>query len=1155
MTNQTKIFPNQWRMQKIEVLNWGTFQNHWEIPITRQGFLITGPSGSGKSSLLDAVSSVLVPRGEIRFNAAAQAGAARGPHARSLVSYVRGAYRRATDVETGEVVSTYLREQATYSGIKLSFSNGTDAEPIVLIKLYYLRRGAMQNSDVQEQSLILRDDRKLTEFGQFIDSGINVRQLKRDIPEAELITDRHSTFANRFKRMLKITGDNALKLLHRTQSAKSLGNLDDLFRSFMLDEPKTFQLARTAREQFQELSQAHGTVVDAREQRDVLQQLRDPAQAYENARSKSAHTQYLISGIDDYTALTKHRLVTKEVEHARLKLAEHHDAFETAEQRRSDAVDDHNIANQQLLAAGGGALQTLESRVTAQQELVETTQQTRNDLQQRLLRVSIELPYKRRDFDELRAQAAQDTANATKRREELQEQLYEVTKQRGHNEESRNTLQAELKSLQDSQSNMSLPLQRARQVIALAAGLPEQTLPFAGELMEVRHDYRDWTGAIERVLRPFSTTLLIPQAHATKVLEAIDGQHLGTRLVSQVVPSSDPQPKRLQYPDSVVNRVTVADHAMQPWISAELTHRFDYQAVEKASEFGNYQRAVTRAGQVRRGANRYEKDDRHKVNDPTHWVMGFSNNEKYDSFSDQLRELTAQDEQLRQRLEKIVQRQSHEQLRLHLLQDIETLRWESVDVVTTEMRRDELQTKLVELQSSNTDLLEAQRRLTEAATKKDTAEKAYEEKLQQRIASENQVRTLEEALEELEHQIADIKVAEDLTAELDTLFLEVSETRRLSHDKVDRVSRQVSTRLHKQQHELERVASDAASTFQGLAQEFRTRWEAVAANLSVFIDDRDGYKRLLDNIISDGLPRFEERFFDLLQTQSRNNVANLASEIRGNLRRVQDRIAPINESLARSEFNPNTYLNIVVLNNQNEKAREFLADLHEISSGSWAEQDRASAESRFHIMNGIMQKIGSSEPADMTWERQVLDTRYHVRFRAKETNGAGTEVDAFDSSDGLSGGQQQKLVTFCLAAALRYQLAGVEADIPGFATVMMDEAFDKADSRFTRLAMDIFQEFGFHMVLATPLKLLETLDQYIDGTAVISIEDSRKSSVSLVTADAPRRPKPRTQNGTVTEDPVVDADDDTHQTRSTHSSVPNPPSVDAFSTNKPEGLW
>ena len=565
----TEIFPHQWRMNHIEVYNWGTFQGFWEIPITRQGFLITGPSGSGKSSLLDAVSTVLVPRREIVFNAAAQDGVARGPHARSLVSYIRGAYRRGTDHETGEVVSHYLRDDATFSAVKLSYSNGTDPEPVVLIKLYYLRRGAMQNADVQEQSLILRDDRKVTEFGQFVESGINIRQLKRALPEAELITDRHSTFANRFKRMLSISGDNALKLLHRTQSAKSLGNLDDLFRSFMLDEPKTFQLATTAKDQFYELSQAYETVVDARQQRDVLTELQQPAQEYETAQQRIEDTNYLLSGIEDYTTLTKYQLVSKETENARLKLAQRNDEYEIAKQRRDDAIADHNLANQYLLEAGGGALQTLEDQIQSQQKDVTTTQQTRQDLQQKLLQVQIELPHRRQDFEELRAQAQREIDNATVRREELRERLLAVGTQRGQNEVLRRELQAELRSLQASQSNMPLRLQRARQIIAQAAGIPENSLPFAGELMEVRAQYREWTGAIERVLRPLATTLLVPQAHRTAVLNAIDQQHLGTRIVVEVVPSADPAPKPVQYPNSIVNRVNVANHAMQAWINAE----------------------------------------------------------------------------------------------------------------------------------------------------------------------------------------------------------------------------------------------------------------------------------------------------------------------------------------------------------------------------------------------------------------------------------------------------------------------------------------------------------------------------------------------------------------------------------------------------------
>jgi len=98
----------------------------------------------------------------------------------------------------------------------------------------------------------------------------------------------------------------------------------------------------------------------------------------------------------------------------------------------------------------------------------------------------------------------------------------------------------------------------------------------------------------------------------------------------------------------------------------------------------------------------------------------------------------------------------------------------------------------------------------------------------------------------------------------------------------------------------------------------------------------------------------------------------------------------------------------------------------------------------------------------------------------------------------LSGGQAQKLVFFCLAAALRYQLAASGEDLPRYGTVILDEAFDRADPAYTRRALDVFTRFGFHMVLATPLKLLQTLDDYIDGVAAVGITDKKYSHLALL---------------------------------------------------------
>jgi uncharacterized protein YPO0396 len=90
-------------------------------------------------------------------------------------------------------------------------------------------------------------------------------------------------------------------------------------------------------------------------------------------------------------------------------------------------------------------------------------------------------------------------------------------------------------------------------------------------------------------------------------------------------------------------------------------------------------------------------------------------------------------------------------------------------------------------------------------------------------------------------------------------------------------------------------------------------------------------------------------------------------------------------------------------------------------------------------------------------------------------------VEVYRSGAGKSGGQRQKLAATCLAAALRYQLGGQDRALPSYSTVVLDEAFDKADAEFTAMAMNIFKTFGFQMIVATPLKSVMTLEPFIGG--------------------------------------------------------------------------
>src|SRR5690625_2053345 len=138
--------------------------------------------------------------------------------------------------------------------------------------------------------------------------------------------------------------------------------------------------------------------------------------------------------------------------------------------------------------------------------------------------------------------------------------------------------------------------------------------------------------------------------------------------------------------------------------------------------------------------------------------------------------------------------------------------------------------------------------------------------------------------------------------------------------------------------------------------------------------------------------------------------------------------------------------------NQHIKAlNTTLKELLELTPDPYHQQEETieEAEARYARMDALLRRPGSAETTDRPWQRRVLDTRLHVEFEARELDESGTPIDVYRGSDGRSGGQRQRLVTFCLAAALRYQLTDAAAGTPPYGLVVLDEAVDKTDIHFT----------------------------------------------------------------------------------------------------------
>ena len=96
------------RLQRLEVYNWGTFGGRvWSMEPEGRNALLTGDIGSGKSTLVDAVTTLLVPANRIAYNKAAGAD----NRERTLRSYVLGHYKSERNEVSGSARPVALRDQ------------------------------------------------------------------------------------------------------------------------------------------------------------------------------------------------------------------------------------------------------------------------------------------------------------------------------------------------------------------------------------------------------------------------------------------------------------------------------------------------------------------------------------------------------------------------------------------------------------------------------------------------------------------------------------------------------------------------------------------------------------------------------------------------------------------------------------------------------------------------------------------------------------------------------------------------------------------------------------------------------------------------------------------------------------------------------------
>ena len=200
------------RLQRFELYNWGTFADRvWTLEPRGENCLLTGDIGSGKSTLVDAVTTLLVPAQRITYNKAAGAESKE----RTLRSYVLGYYKSERGDAGLSARPVALRDHNNYSVILGHFFNEGYNRHVTLAQVFWI-----QESHGQPPRFFIVADRPLTIAQHFAGCGTDIADLRKRLraqPEVE-VYETFPLYGAAFRRRFGIDGEQALELFNQTVS-------------------------------------------------------------------------------------------------------------------------------------------------------------------------------------------------------------------------------------------------------------------------------------------------------------------------------------------------------------------------------------------------------------------------------------------------------------------------------------------------------------------------------------------------------------------------------------------------------------------------------------------------------------------------------------------------------------------------------------------------------------------------------------------------------------------------------------------------------------------------------------------------------------------------------------------------------------------------
>jgi len=1066
-------------LSSLELYNWGGFQGYHRADIDPAGTAVIGPTGSGKTTLVDALMTLLCANP--RYNLASTGG---HESDRDLVSYVRGV---SGPGDGGAGQSHIARQGKTVTAIAATLER--DGQQVRLGAVLWFEGISSSATDLKKLWLFSESAEQTLEhwLNQHREGGMRaLRQMEKDGTGIWSYPSK-TAFLARLRDYFEV-GENAFTLLNRAAGLKQLNSIDEIFRELVLDDRSAFERAAEVASSFDDLTDIHRELETARKQQRSLQPVAEGWERYQVLQEQLQDKQALEGILPIWFAEQGYRLwlaetnrLQKEYEKAELDRQECQGRLDT----QKGLVDQQR---QRYLQVGGAGIDQLRARIAEWEELCAKRERLAD--QYRRLARNLGLS------EELSATALEDNRRLVgERLDGLSQQIDVAREQEFGAGVAEKELNERLQALQLERteverrpgSNLRGPFHAFRSDLAKELGLDESALPFVAELVQVKSQEQAWRGAIERAIGSHRLRILVPPESSQAALRWVNQRHnrLHVRLLEVKEPSSRP----VFFDDGFTRKLTFKEHPYRESVKALLADN-DRHCVDSPEQLRHTPHAMTAQGLMSGKARFFDKQDQKPLDED--WLTGFDNRDRLAFLAEQIRQVSEQLEPARRALRIARENVGQLQEQANALRRFEDVQFDDIDLPAAQGQLASLRTHLAELTRADSDLAMVKTALDEAEARQTALESQLRQLIercaglksrfdQAATATRKANRGAEKGLNDTQRELAARHFPTVAPEELgDILELERSHARDLQQQ-----LKALGEKLSNQQAELAKRMSDALKADTGALSE-------VGRELA----DIPRYLERLRVLTEEALPEKLKRFLEYLNRSSDDGVTQLLSYIDHEVSMIEERLEDLNGTMRRVDFQPGRYLRLVAGKVVHESVRTLQRAQRQLNSARFVDDE---GESHYKALQELVRLLKDACERNRTQgARTLLDPRFRLEFAVSVIDRESQEViETRTGSQGGSGGEKEIIASYVLTASLSYALCPDGSNRPLFGTIILDEAFSRSSHAVAGRIIAALREFGLHAVFITPNKEMRLLRHHTRSAVVVHKRGMESSLVSL----------------------------------------------------------